>query len=79
MVGPFDFRAVREALSAILEGTCLSARKLSPGKEQNCAKEGNQHPARVCLWNGPNIVALIVVALIILLGIRQDRESQSSG
>jgi hypothetical protein len=61
-------------------GTSLSARKPSPRKEQNCAEKGNQHPARVCFGNGPNgALTILVATLIVLLSIRQDRESQSNG
>jgi len=63
--------------TALSLGTRLSARRLSPRKKQDCADSSRQQNySRASLGNVITLI-VIIVALIVLLGIRQDGENQS--
>ena len=67
-------------------GSCLSTRRLSPRKKQDCADSSRQqHYSRASLGNAISLIALIsLISLIALIAssladTRQDRENQNGG
>jgi hypothetical protein len=62
-------------------GSCLSTRRLSPRKKQDCADSSRQqHYSRASLGNAISlIIAALIIAALIIASIRQDGENQSGG